>query len=62
MENQLLKTIPVEIAMEYYTDADRRGRTAGAVLERKRIEAILKKAGHYEALLAIKRQDATDRV
>lgn len=57
MDNQMLKTIPLEVAMEYYKDAARRSRRAGTVLERKRIEELLRKKGMYDALLVIKSAD-----
>lgn len=57
MDNVLLKTIPLETAMEYYADAARRNRDAGVILERKRIEELLKRTGHYDALMAIRTAD-----
>lgn len=57
MDNQVLKTIPLEVAMQYYEDAARRNRRAGTVLERKRIEELLRKKGMYDALLVIKNAD-----
>lgn len=57
MDNIMFKTIPLETAMEYYSDAARKNRDAGTILERKRIEELLKRTGHYDALLAIRAAD-----
>ena len=57
MDQTAFKTIPLETAMEYYTDAATKGRKAGAILERQKIMELLKKHGQYEALLLLKNAD-----
>lgn len=58
--DNMYKTIPLELAMEYYADAARRAREGGKLEERQRIVKILKQQGYHEAAFAIthSKQDA----
>lgn len=53
MDQTAFKTIPLEVAMEHYKDASKRGRDAGTILERQRIVNFLKEHGYYEAAFAL---------
>jgi hypothetical protein len=47
------KTIELSIAIEHYGDGMRRGEAAGRHLEHARLIQLLKKHGHYDAILTI---------
>lgn len=47
------KKIELSTAIEHYGDGLRRGEVAGRHLEHSRLLQILKKHGHYDAILTI---------
>lgn len=54
MNNEnLYKTIPLELAMEYYADAAKRAREGGKLEERQRIVKFLREHGYHEAAFAL---------
>lgn len=51
---KLEQLIPLEVAAEHYAAAMTRGQEAGKSLEYVRIVEVLKKHGHYDAVLTLK--------
>jgi hypothetical protein len=49
------KMIDLHVAVEHYGDAMRRGHAAGVDEEFRRLLDILKKHGHYDAVLILKK-------
>lgn len=49
--------VPLEIAAEHYAAAMQRGDSAGQVTEYLRILDLLKKNGHYDAVLTLKKHE-----
>lgn len=45
--------VPLEVAAEHYASALTRGETAGQYSEYIRVLALLKKHGHYDAVLTL---------
>lgn len=55
------QTIPLEAATQHFAYAAQRGQDSGRLLEHQRIIRILKQAGHYDAVLAIKKHDEKEK-
>jgi hypothetical protein len=51
------QTVPLEIAAEHYAAAMTRGAIAGEYEEYNRVIAVLKKHGHYDAVLTLKKHE-----
>lgn len=49
--------VPLEVAAEHYAAALQRGESAGQVSEYLRILDLLKKNGHYDAVLTLKKHE-----
>jgi hypothetical protein len=49
--------VPLEVAVEHYAAALSRGETAGQYTEYHRVLEVLKKHGHYDAVLTLKRNE-----
>lgn len=49
--------IPLEVATEHYAAAILRGETAGQYTEYCRVLELLKKHGHYDAVLTLKKHE-----
>lgn len=49
--------IPLEVATEHYAAAMTRGETAGKYYEYLRVVEVLKKHGHYDAILTLKKHE-----
>jgi hypothetical protein len=54
---KLEQLIPLEVAAEHYAAAMTRGESAGQQSEYIRIVDVLKKHGHYDAVLTLKRHE-----
>lgn len=50
-------TVPLDIAAEHYAAAILRGESAGQQSEYIRIVEVLKKHGHYDAVLTLKNHE-----
>lgn len=55
------QTVPLEIAAQHFVAAAKRGEEAGMRKEHERIMHMLKKHGHYDAILTIKKHDKKKR-
>lgn len=55
--NTIEQVIPLEVAAEHYAAAMTRGATAGKHSEYLRILDLLKKNGHYDAVLTLKKNE-----
>jgi len=62
MDNNMYKTIPLELAMEYYVDAARKARAGAIAEERQRILNLLKRNGYHEAAFTVSRDVKTSKV
>jgi hypothetical protein len=51
------QTVPLEIVIEHYAAAIVRGETAGQYSEYNRVVALLKKHGHYAAVLTLQQHE-----
>lgn len=51
---KLEQLVPLEVAAEHYAAAMVRGELAGRAVEYTRILEVLKKHGHYDAVLTLK--------
>ena len=60
MDNPMFKTIPLEVAQQHFAAAASRGLASGRQIEHKRIVDLLKKQGHYQAVLAILNNDQSE--
>jgi hypothetical protein len=49
--------VPLDVAAEHYMAAIVRGNTAGQYNEYHRVLALLRKHGHYDALLTLKQNE-----
>lgn len=61
MDNPMFRTIPLEVAQEHFLAAATRSLASGKQIERKRIVELLKKNGHYEAVLTILKEDKLEK-
>lgn len=50
-------TVPLDVAAEHYAAALSRGETAGKYAEYLRVVEVLKKHGHYDAILTLKKHE-----
>lgn len=50
-----VQVVPLEVAIEHYGDAMVRGENAGQYAEYHRVLSVLKKHGHYDAILTLKK-------
>jgi len=62
MDNNMYKTIPLEMAMEYYVDAAKKARQGAIAEERQRIITLLKKNGYHEAAFKVSQEIKTTQV
>lgn len=49
--------VPLDVAAEHYAAAMTRGETAGKYAEYLRVVEVLKKHGHYDAILTLKKHE-----
>jgi len=61
MDNAMFKTIPLEVAQEHFAAAATRSLESGKQIEHKRIVELLRKYGHYDAVLTILKNDKDEK-